>query len=64
MAKGDISEGSRRRFLTGTLGLAASAALSERLFASGNGPLTIDRVEPVVIRSPRLIFDSLIFAFR
>ncbi len=53
MAKGDISEGSRRRFLTGTLGLAASAALSERLFASGNGPLTIDRVEPVVIRSPR-----------
>lgn len=53
MVTGYISEGSRRRFLTGALGLAASAALSEQLFASGNGPLTIDRVEPVVIRSPR-----------
>lgn len=53
MATGDISEGSRRRFLTGAVGLAASVALSEQLFASGNGPLTIDRVEAVVIRSPR-----------
>ena len=49
----DISEGSRRRFLTGAIGLAASAALREQLFASGNGPLKIRSVEPLVIRSPR-----------
>ena len=53
MASHSFSRGSRRRFLEGSLGLAASAALSNRLFASGNGPLSIASVEPVVIRSPR-----------
>lgn len=53
MAANSFSRGSRRRFLNGSLGLAASAALSNRLFASGNGPLSIASVEPVVIRSPR-----------
>ena len=53
MAAHRSSRGSRRRFFKGSLGLAASAALSNRLFASGNGPLSIDSVEAVVIRSPR-----------
>ena len=53
MAADDFSHGSRRRFLSGALGLAASAALRQELYASGNGPLRIDRVEPLVIRSPR-----------
>ena len=53
MAANSFSRSSRRRFFKGSLGLAASAALSNRLFASGNGPLSIDSVEPVVIRSPR-----------
>jgi D-arabinonate dehydratase/D-galactarolactone cycloisomerase len=44
---------SRRRFLSGLLGVSATAALNERLFAAGNGPLEIRSVEPVVIRSPR-----------
>ena len=44
---------SRRRFLSCGLGLAASAALYEKLYASGNGPLSIKSVEPLVIRSPR-----------
>ena len=44
----------RRKFLSGFLGgLSSLAALSEHLFASGNSPLTIRSVEPVVIRTPR-----------
>ena len=44
---------SRRRLLSGLLGASAGGALANRLFAVGNGPLEIQSVEPVVIRTPR-----------
>lgn len=43
----------RRQFLAALAGGASLAALRERLFASGNPPLRIRSVDPVVIRSPR-----------
>ncbi len=44
----------RREFLSGWLGgLSSVAALKGELFASGNSPLRIRSVEPVVVRTPR-----------
>ncbi len=42
---------SRRRFFVETLGLAAGPLLNS-LFAAGNGPLEIQSVEAIVIRTP------------
>ena len=43
----------RRQFLSGSIAAPALCALKNRLFASGNAPLEIERVEPIVMRSPR-----------
>ena len=43
----------RRSFVSVLAGGAAHLALRGRLFATGNGPLTIRSVEPLVVRTPR-----------
>ena len=53
MSVGSPDRFGRRRFLWGSMAAPALFALKERLFATGNGPLEIETVEPVVIRSPR-----------
>ncbi len=53
MDSGSGTSLARRQILSAGLGTAAAAALQNRLFASGNAPLRIQSVEPIVIRSPR-----------
>ena len=43
---------SRRQLLSGLAGCSSLSALGQRLFATGNAPLRIRSVEPVVIRTP------------
>ena len=47
-----MPKSSRRRFFVDALGLAAAAPLLDRLQATGNGPLEIQSVEAIVIRTP------------
>ena len=53
MAGRSLARHGRRRFLSGLIAAPALGALNDRLFATGNGRLEIESVEPIVIRTPR-----------
>lgn len=53
MPPGSTDRLGRRRFLRGAMAAPALLALEERLFATGNGPLEIESVEPIAIRTPQ-----------